>query len=374
MWKLQTVGVKYLLDQPLIFQGENAIYGLSNIPGSRVAVIYGASFDEVTANIIRAIFKKKSLFLIERSWGGEPDLLSISQTIHMLEECRPDVIVAIGGGSIIDGSKLCRLFYEYPFFELGSVKLDQLVFSTRFVAVPTTIGSGAECSSAAVYINEEKEKKEMLVCHSFRPECVVLDPYFISNSPIELIISSGVDAMAHIIEGYVSLIDNGLANINAEIGLGILFNELNKNNLNEMQLERIQYAGYLGGLVQNHCIVGAAHGIAHQLSMYGFSHSVAVAILLPAVIRVNCKNLVVKEKYNTLCVHAGIESVEALIQRLYDITNRVGIRKKSENLIKILQSKIEDKDFIYNIINDQGGKGNPVVIDKSFINEIIGVL
>ena len=112
---------------------------------------------------MKRVFKKQALFFNKRSWNGEPDLESLSQTIESLELQQPDVIIAIGGGSVIDGAKICRLYYEYPSFEVGKTKLNQLEFSTRFVVIPTTIGSGAEVSSAAVYINRQEHRKEMIV-------------------------------------------------------------------------------------------------------------------------------------------------------------------------------------------------------------------
>ena len=81
---------------------------------------------------------------VEKKWQGEPTLNSLSETIVDIEKIKPDMIIAIGGGSVIDGAKLVRTYYEFPFFDMNNTKFSMLNWKTNFVAIPTTIGSGAE--------------------------------------------------------------------------------------------------------------------------------------------------------------------------------------------------------------------------------------
>jgi len=374
MWKPQGMYASFLINQPILFQGKDALNGLMNIPCSKVSVIHGTSLTDDVKEKIKKLFKKKIVYFNQRSWEGEPDIDSLSDTLKEIECQQPDVIVAIGGGAVIDGAKLCRLFYEYPSFELGVTRINQLYFSSRFIAVPTTIGSGAECSSAAVYLNKIKQKKEMIVCHDMQPEAVVLEPDLVAGATYRLLVASGVDAMAHIIEGYVSNVNNLLADINAETGLRILYEEFFNFEVEEMDFARLQYAGYLGGLVQNHCIVGAAHGIAHQLTEYGYSHGQAVSLLLPAVIKANCRNSMVLARYEKLCKNAGAINVANLLNNIEIIVNNSGIGLMRGKLKDILQTKIEDDLFVENIVMDQGAKGNPIRIDKEYLRNVIMAL
>lgn len=372
MWKPQRLYSEYILNQPVLFTGEGALNGLAAVPCATITVVHGSSLKSETKDKLKTIFRKKTVYFVERSWKGEPDLDSLSEVIGKLEEQAPDMIIAIGGGSVIDGAKLCRLYYEYPSFDMGVSRIGQLSFSTRFIAVPTTIGSGAEVSSAAVYINATDHRKEMVVCHDFLPEAVVLEPSMVSEAPIETIVSSGVDAMAHIIEGYVSTMNNGIADVMAETGLKILAEELGKGNLSHMDFSRLQYAGYLGGVVQNHCIVGAAHGIAHQLTVDGFSHGDAVALLLPAVIKANRMDSGVAVRYERFFYNASIPSVDMFLSGLVKIIDAAGIGKRRKELKEILSQKLKDESFINNVKEDQGAKGNPVEINKDYLEIVLG--
>lgn len=372
MWKPQRFYSEYLLNQPILLTGGGALMGLASIPGAKISIIHGSSLDTCVKESISKTFKNKAVYFNSKSWKSEPDLESLHETIQALESQSPDVIIAIGGGSVIDGAKLCRLFYENPMFVQGESRINQLIFTTRFVAIPTTIGSGAEASSAAVFINNIKNRKEMIVSHDLQPEAVVLDTHFVRNAPIRIIISSGIDALAHIIEGYVSNVDNYVADILAETGFRILYEELGKPNIEEMDFERIQYAGYLGGIVQNHCIVGAAHGIAHQIANDGYSHGDAVALLLSAVIEANAKDKKTRLRYMKLFHNANIVKISVFIEWLNDIIDKVGIGDRRTEIKELLYRKLTSTSFIQNVKDDPGAKGNPVNINQEYLEAVLG--
>lgn len=369
MWQPQGIYADFVLYQPTVFFGDNAIKGLSTFPGSRIAVISSSSLYDSVRELLFTVFKKKSLRFINRSWHGEPDMESIAGSISELESFKPDVIIAIGGGSVIDGAKLCRLFYEFPYFKVGETKVSQLLFKTKFIAVPTTVGSGAEASSAAVYINKAEERKEMIVSHELQPSVVILNPEYVATASERIIVSSALDAIGHITEGYISVRNNEITDIYAEKALSILVEELPKK---DRDYQRIQYAGYLGGIVQNHCIVGAAHAIAHQLSEYGYTHSEAVALLLPHVIRTNIEKNGVLCRVRQLCKNSNIDNENVLIEFIEDEVQTAGINDRKVELYQVLNELLKDDHFIENVMYDMSGKGNPVPITKEYIEKVIG--
>ena len=115
MWQPQGFYNEYTLRTPVILAGDEAVKGLYNYPASKIAVIHGSSFfDE---KLFLSVFSKREVRFFMRSWKEEPDFEGIKGTVGDLEDYRPDTIIAVGGGSVIDGSKLCRLLYEFPFFE-----------------------------------------------------------------------------------------------------------------------------------------------------------------------------------------------------------------------------------------------------------------
>lgn len=372
MWKPQKIYADFLLDQPVILFGERSVFGLTSFPGAKVAVIYGNSFGMDGKQQIQKVFSKRAVHFIPRSWKSEPDLDSLGPVVRALEAFAPDVILAVGGGAVLDGAKLCRVLYEFPSFRYGETRLDQLTFKTKLIAVPTTIGSGAEASSAAVFIDHTQHRKEMVVSHGLRPDVVILDPFFVSAAPYQLLAVSGMDAAAHILEGYVSKVNNALTDILAEQALRILIEGLSQTNITTVNFLRLQYAGYLGGIIQNHCLVGAAHGIAHQVPDFGYSHAEAVALLLPAVIRQNQKDEQTFSRYQMLSSATGLGGITDVIAFLEQLHERIGLSVRKDKLRQLLLQQVGRDEFVSNVNRDSGGSGNPVPVDENYLKQLLG--
>lgn len=372
MWRPQGIYADFFLPQPIILFGNNSIWGLVDYPVVKVAVIHGKSMSDTTRELIQTVFKKKAVSFHLRSWTGEPEIEELKGTIHELEYIQPDTIIAVGGGSVIDGAKMCRLYYEFPYYQNGVTKINQLSYKTNFIAIPTTIGSGAEISSAAVYWNRNTKRKEMIISHDLQPSLIILDSCNVQNVPYKSMIASVFDAIAHVTEGYVSNRSNELAEKNAEMALAIIYREMSKQTIENIDFSALQYAGYLGGIVQNHCLVGAAHAVAHQLREYGFSHGEAVALLLPAVIRLNRTNPEIKLKYNILCQNAGMSDIDEFLCFLEKKLKDSGIGEKKGKLNVLLEKLLQDECFINNVMGDRGGMGNPIPISKELIIKLVG--
>ncbi len=370
MWQPQGFYNEFILRTPAMLSGEESVRGLYNYPASRIAVIHGSSFAD--KDFFSSTFSKRECVFFDRSWKGEPSFEGLQETIAALEDFKPDTIVAVGGGSVIDGSKLCRLFYEFPSFDTGASRVNGSQMKSRFIAVPTTVGSGAEVSSAAVYYDDKNDRKDMVIMHELQPDVVVYDPRYIYGTPIRLLCASALDATAHILEGYVSKIDNAFADALAEKGLSVLHEELDSVVSNRhIDYVRLQYAGYLGGMVQNHCIVGAAHAIAHQLTRQGYSHGEAVSLLLLPVIRMNMANENCIDKYETISKRSGFKGIEDMLTFINGVIDYAGISDRRIDLIEYLSKVEEDTVFCKNVVNDRGGKGNPVEITGDYIKQLI---
>jgi alcohol dehydrogenase class IV len=374
MWEPIGLYSKFVLKTPTLLLGKNALNGLKNYPASKVAVIHGKSLSEDLKSKIKSILPSFEVIFIEKSWGGEPEINALKKSLSQVEKFKPDVMVAVGGGSVIDGAKMLRAFYEFPYLNLETRNFNMLNFSTRFIVIPTTIGSGAEISSASVLYNQEQKTKDFFISHSFIPEIIILDPRFILEAPDEILFSTMVDAISHIVEGYVSLLENPIVDIYAEKALQLISEnwEVFKTKKTFESAQNLQFAAVMAGLVQNHCIVGAAHGLAHQLSYYGFSHSSAISIVLKAVIDKNASNLDVKHKYEKLALASGITNgVEGLCQLIEAISNAANIQKDREHFKSLFNNIIENDVFFSNAMKDKGAKGNPLPLSDSFYKEIL---
>lgn len=374
MWEPSGLYSKFILKMPTLLFGKNALNGLKNLPASKVAIVHGASLSEDLKGKIKIAISSFEVIFIEKSWGGEPELSTLKDSLRQMEIFKPDVIIAVGGGSVIDGTKMLRAFYEFPYLNVQTRNFNMLNFSTRFIAIPTTIGSGAEISSASVLYDQEQKTKDFFISHSFIPEIIILDPRFILDAPDDILFSTMVDAISHIVEGYVSLLDNPIVDIYAEKALQLIAEnwKVFKTARTFESAQNLQFASVLAGLVQNHCVVGAAHGLAHQLSSYGFSHSTAISFVLKAVINKNAESGDVKRKYEKLALASGIadgvEGLGKLIEAVSDVSNNIKDRERFKSLLNTI---FKNDIFFSNAMKDKGAKGNPLPLSESFYKEIL---
>ncbi|MUU78020.1 iron-containing alcohol dehydrogenase [Winogradskyella endarachnes] len=372
MWEPQGIYSKFLLKQPTILFGDNAIMGLKTYASSRVVVIHGSSLsDDYKQSVLKAMSAFEVSF-IKKTWEGEPTLATLNPTIKKVEDCKPDLIIAIGGGSVIDGAKMVRTYYEFPFFNVNETSFSMLNWKTTLVAIPTTIGSGAEISSASVMYNDKEKTKEFVVSHQFIPEIIVLEASLIKNAPKKILLSSMVDALSHAVEGYMSKIDNLLVDSYAEKAIQIIsqYHEVISKDIDEHYLNKLQLASLFAGLVQNHCIVGATHALAHQMSAFGLSHSNAIALFLPSVIKRNIKDTNANKRFNQLAKHSGFSDGKELLNFIetfikgFDLSEELNVLKEHKEEI------LANDAFFQQALNDKGGQGNPVAMDKEFLKDI----
>ena len=373
MWEPQGMYSKFILQQPVILFGENAIMGLKSYPSSRVAVIHGSSLNEDYKTKVLKSLSAFEISFVEKKWQGEPTLNSLSETIVDIEKIKPDMIIAIGGGSVIDGAKMVRTYYEFPFFDMNYTKFSMLNWKTNFVAIPTTIGSGAEISSASVMYNDINKSKEFVISHKFIPEIIILEASLIVNAPKKMLLSSMVDALSHCIEGYMSNIDNILIDSYAEKAIQIIskYYQVVSKGIDKENLNKLQLASVFAGMVQNHCIVGATHAIAHQMSAFGLSHSNAISIFLPSVIRKNIKNKESKNRFEQLAIHSGFSKGSKLLDFIEDVISSFDLQKEKSILLDNREIILSDDSLFERALSDKGGQGNPISMDKEFLQDII---
>ena len=373
MWEPQGMYSKFILQQPVILFGENAIMGLKSYPSSRVAVIHGSSLNEDYKTKVLKSLSAFEISFVEKKWQGEPTLNSLSETIADIEKIKPDMIIAIGGGSVIDGAKMVRTYYEFPFFDMNNTKFSMLNWKTNFVAIPTTIGSGAEISSASVMYNDSNKSKEFVISHKFIPEIIILESSLIENAPKKMLLSSMVDALSHCIEGYMSNIDNLLIDSYAEKAIQIIskYYQVVSKGIDKENLNKLQLASVFAGMVQNHCIVGATHAIAHQMSAFGLSHSNAISIFLPSVIRKNIKNKESKNRFEQLAIHSGFSKGSKLLDFIEDVISSFDLQKEKSILLDNREIILSDDSLFERALSDKGGQGNPISMNKEFLQDII---
>lgn len=319
-----------------IFASEGALAVLSVLPASRVAVLVSARGrqDPAVARWLAGT-QPYEVRTLAPSWQGEPSFDDLAGTLAELGEWRPDWIVAIGGGSVIDGAKLCWALHEHPGFpreRLGvPFALPSLRALSRFVAVPTTAATGSEASSSATFEDTEGGAKLAAVTHDFLPDVAILDPRLLQSLQPADLATGALDAFGHAIEGYTSKLPNLMMDALAEgavATLGELMIRRDASAFDLAALSRLQIAACHAGHVQNMRLVGFAHALAHQLARYRIPHAAAVGLVLPHVMRYNAASPAIGERYDRLARKAGLADAAALVDGIAELPGRFGLRTK----------------------------------------------
>ncbi|MDJ0787636.1 MAG: bifunctional acetaldehyde-CoA/alcohol dehydrogenase [Myxococcota bacterium] len=231
----------------------------------------------------------------------EPDEETIRRGVETLERMQPDLIVAVGGGSVLDAAKAMRLFYESPELDLRELALPfldarkrvahypQIAHKARLVAVPTTSGTGSEVSPASVL--SVGKRKVTLVDYSLVPDMAIVDPLLMLSMPRTVTADSGVDALTHALEAAVSIFASPYTDAFCVQATRLVLEWLPRAVADGSDLEartHMANAATIAGLAFSNAFVGVNHALAHAVgARFGLSHGRANGILLPHVLRYN---------------------------------------------------------------------------------------
>ena len=242
----------------------------------------------------------------------DPDLTTIRKGLDLCNVFKPDVIIALGGGSPMDAAKMMWLMYENPeakFEEMAMRFMDIekriCVFpdharKVQFVAIPTTSGTGSEVTPFAVVTDDATGKKYPIADYSLTPDMAIIDPELVMNMPKRLTAYGGIDALTHALEAMVSVLSTEFTNSMALEAIRILFKYLPDSYNNGPQdmkaREKIHYAATLAGMAFANALLGICPSMAHKLgARLDLPHGLANALLIVEVIRFNATDIPLKQ-------------------------------------------------------------------------------
>ena len=231
--------------------------------------------------------------------GPEPDEAVVAAGVDVLRQVRPDLVVAVGGGSVLDAAKAMRLFHLSPEASLRELSLPFLDprkrvarfptpdGSLRLVAVPTTSGSGSEVSPAAVIAADGA--KRTLVDYSLVPDLAVVDPDLMTSMPAGLVADSGVDALAHALEAYVSVFSSPYTDALCVQAVTLIVEALPAAVAGDPAArDRMADAATIAGMAFSNAFLGVGHALAHAVgSRFAVPHGRLGGVFLPHVLRYN---------------------------------------------------------------------------------------
>ncbi|MBQ2241667.1 MAG: iron-containing alcohol dehydrogenase [Clostridia bacterium] len=297
-----------------LYHGKGALEALKTLKGSRAMVcVGGGSMKRFGFLDIVASYLKEAGMEVELFEGIEPDpsVDTVMRGAEAMAKFQPDWIVAIGGGSPIDAAKAMWIKYEYPeiTFEQMCVVfgIPELRKKAHFCAIPTTSGTATEVTAFSVITDYEKGIKYPLADFEITPDVAIVDPALAETMPPKLVAHTGMDAMTHAIEAYVSTANNDFTNPLAIGAIKMIQTDLVESYKGNMEKRGSMHnAQCLAGMAFSNALLGIVHSMAHKTGAifqdFGahIIHGAANAMYLPKVIAFNAKDETAKKRYGII--------------------------------------------------------------------------
>lgn len=347
------------------------------------------------------------------SVSPDPTISQAIEIARQMADFKPDTVVLLGGGSALDAGKIARFLYEYSatnpdilyddealknlFQELAQKFMDirkrivkfEHQRLTQMVAIPTTSGTGSEVTPFAVITDDETHVKYPLADYELTPQVAIVDPEFVMTVPSRTVAYSGMDALSHALESYVSVMSSEFTRPWALQAIKLIFDYLEesykydaKNPTKEGELARskMHYASTLAGMSFGNAFLGLNHAIAHKTGgAFGLPHGLAISIAMTHVIKFNgvtgnvkrtpfprYETYTAQKDYADIARHLGLagnndaELVQALINKIEDLAAKLNMDLTlSGNGVKKEDFDRELSGLMDLIYNDQTTPGNP---------------
>ncbi|MFW6238784.1 MAG: bifunctional acetaldehyde-CoA/alcohol dehydrogenase, partial [Halanaerobiales bacterium] len=346
---------------PEIYFEKGSLRHLQRVEGDSAVIITDATMkelgfiDKVKYHLDRAGISYSIFSDVE----PDPSVDTVERGCRELERLEPDMIIALGGGSPIDAAKGMWLFYEDPEAEFNKLKLKfadirkrtnkfpQMGERARFIAIPTTSGTGSEVTAFSVITDKKNNVKYPLADYQLTPDMAIIDPELVMTVPPKVTADTGMDVLTHALEARVSVMASDYTDALADKAIRMVFEYLPRayhNPSDEEAREKMHNASCLAGMAFTNAFLGLNHSMAHILGgRFHIPHGRANAILLPHVIRYNASVPTKQaaypqyeypraaERYTEIARHTGLpaftveEGVENLVQRIEELKMELGM-------------------------------------------------
>ena len=326
-----------------LYHGKGSLEELKNLKGRKAIIVVGGGsmkrfgfLDKAVGYLEEAGMEVKLFENVE----PDPSVETVMKGAEMMREFEPDWIISMGGGSPIDAAKAMWAFYEYPetTFEdlIVPFNFPTLRTKAQFCAIPSTSGTATEVTAFSVITDYQKGIKYPLADFNITPDVAIVDPALAETMPKKLTAHTGMDALTHAIEAYVSTLHCDYTDPLALHAIKMIHEDLKKSYDGDMEArDRMHNAQCLAGMAFSNALLGIVHSMAHKTGA-AFSgghivHGCANAMYLPKVIKYNSKNEEAKQRYGQIASFIGLKGdsddalVDALIQEIQAMNKSLDI-------------------------------------------------
>ena len=351
-----------------LYHGTGSLETLKTLTGKKAIVVVGGGSMKRFGFLDKAVaYLKEAGMEVELFEGVEPDpsVETVMKGAEAMRKFQPDWIVAMGGGSPIDAAKAMWVFYEYPdtTFEeiITPFSFPTLRTKAKFCAIPSTSGTATEVTAFSVITDYHKGIKYPLADFIITPDVAIGDPELAETMPKKLVAHTGMDAMTHAIEAYVSTLHCNYTDPLALHAIKMIHNNLKKSYDGDMEARAAMHdAQCLAGMAFSNALLGIVHSMAHKTgAAYTGDHIIhgcANAMYLPKVIKYNSKNEEAANRYAEIASFIGLsgatteEKVDSLIAELRSMNDQLdipqGIKNYGKSGVKADTSIIDEKEFL----------------------------
>lgn len=330
----------------------------------------------VAAKIEEVLKKAKIPYKLYSKVKPNPTIKNVTDGVKACKTSKADVIVAVGGGSSIDTAKGISIVMTNP--DRADIKSLNGLSNTEnkgmpVIALPTTAGTAAEVTINYVITDEEAEIKMVCVDPNDIPILAIVDSELMASMPKSLAAATGMDALTHAVEGYITAGHNEMSDMFHMKAIQMIFKYLPVavNEKNEEAIEMMGMAQYIAGMGFSNVGLGIVHSMAHQLgAVYDTPHGIANAMLLPTVMRFNGEDSATAQRFREILVNIGRpdaahlndqDVINTFVWMISELSKAVGIIQT----IKDYGVKEEDLEMLaQKAMNDPCKPGNPREVTK----------
>lgn len=325
----------------------------------------------------------------------DPDITTVKKGVELMEQFKPDTIIALGGGSAMDAAKAMWIFYEHPEINFDDLKqkfidirkrafkYPELGRKTKLICIPTTSGTGSEVTPFAVISDKANSKKYPLTDYSLTPSIAIVDAEFTTSIPPRSTAFTGMDVLTHGIEAYTSVMASDFTDGLALQAIELTFKYLPrcvKDGRNDLTArEKMHNAATIAGMAFANAFLGITHSMAHKIGAeFHTVHGQTCAILLPHVIKYNgtqptklalwpkYEEYCCDRKYLKICRVLGLkaekkeDAAKVLSEAVMNLGKEIGLDMNLCSIIpdkKLFDEKVET--LAYLSYEDQCTPANP---------------